>query len=77
LQIAAGWADICLHQHDRATYEEFFMEQPHRSETPSIRANVDQLLQELQQLVKSATPTDPQQACSKSTNSSGAVLTDQ
>ncbi len=49
------------------------MEQPHPEELPTIRAKVDQLLQELKQLVKHATPTEKrQQTDSSSAKASSA-----
>jgi hypothetical protein len=37
------------------------MEQPHPDESPTIRANVDQLLEDLKQLAKFARPTEQRQ----------------
>jgi len=50
------------------------MEQPHAGELPPIRANVDQLLQDLDQLAKHARPNEqPQQAGSPSAKASSVA----
>ncbi len=50
------------------------MEQPHPDELPTIRADVGQLLQDLQQLVKFATPIEKrQQSGSPSAKESSVV----
>lgn len=50
------------------------MEQPHAGEMPTIRANVDQLLQDLNQLAKYARPNKQRQQSGSSFQKASSVV---
>jgi len=54
------------------------MDKPYADELPTIRANVDQLLQELKQIARHSTPTNlPQQSGSSSEETNSRDAKDQ